>query len=243
MHYIYTIHNIINNKIYVGKSQDPIKRWKKHITVAQCKRKREKYFLHRAIQKYGKHNFIFSIIQNFQSEQDCTTAEIYWINYFQSNNSKLGYNLTVGGEGVSGRICNEETKNKIRLKAIGRKHTKKTKNKLRILNTGKILSLETIEKTASKLRGRKLNTERRLIISESTKGICKTLEHKQKISKSKKGKFVGEKNPSAKISQYEVINIRNKYKTGYTKAQLAREYKIGRTTIRRIINKESWKHI
>jgi DNA invertase Pin-like site-specific DNA recombinase len=59
----------------------------------------------------------------------------------------------------------------------------------------------------------------------------------------RKGKFIGEKNPSVKISEDVVISIRNKYKNGFTKTQLAREYKLGRTQVRRIINKESWKHI
>jgi predicted GIY-YIG superfamily endonuclease len=92
MHQIYIIHNIIDNKIYVGKSANPIKRWIKHNSIAQSKRKREKFYLHSAIQKYKKQNFTFSIIQNFKSEQECSLAEIYWINYFQSNNNKYGYN-------------------------------------------------------------------------------------------------------------------------------------------------------
>jgi predicted GIY-YIG superfamily endonuclease len=31
---IYVIHNIVNNKVYVGKTNDPKKRWRKHVEAA-----------------------------------------------------------------------------------------------------------------------------------------------------------------------------------------------------------------
>lgn len=37
--YIYTIHNILNNKIYVGKSKNPEKRWQKYLKIAHGKPK------------------------------------------------------------------------------------------------------------------------------------------------------------------------------------------------------------
>ena len=42
-YYIYFIHNIINNKVYIGKTINPKKRWNKHIKIS----------LHKALKKYG----------------------------------------------------------------------------------------------------------------------------------------------------------------------------------------------
>lgn len=129
-YYIYTIFNSINGKIYVGKTKDPQKRFDKHLKVASYSRAAEKFVVHKAIEKYGKDNFIFSILQIFNNEDGCSSAEKYWIAYFNSNKKEFGYNLTEGGEGCSGRVLSEETRAKIREKAIGRKHSKETLDKM-----------------------------------------------------------------------------------------------------------------
>lgn len=124
--YVYLIHNIINNKFYVGKAKNPHKRWDKHIKVARGNREKEKFYIHRAISKYGIDNFSFSIIQTIFNENEANMAEIYWINFYLSNNSKYGYNQTNGGEGVSGRVVSKATRQKQREKAVGRKHNEET---------------------------------------------------------------------------------------------------------------------
>lgn len=116
----------MNNKVYVGKTNDLAKRWLKHVRVAAGKRQKEKFYIHRAIAKYGKDNFVFSALQELVTEQECDLAEKYWIDYFQSKDKNYGYNLTEGGEGVSGRVVSEATRQKIREKAVGRKHTVET---------------------------------------------------------------------------------------------------------------------
>ena len=124
--WIYVIRNIVNNKIYVGKTKNLQNRWAKHIKVALGKRAVEKFVIHKAIAKYGVDNFIFSKLQSFGNEDDCSAAEIYWIEYFKSNIKEFGYNLTKGGEGCSGRVVSEVTRQKMRDKATGRKHTSET---------------------------------------------------------------------------------------------------------------------
>jgi group I intron endonuclease len=126
MFHIYIIHNILNNKIYVGKSKNPHKRWIKHVRISRGNRNKEKFYIHRAIAKYGEENFTFSVIQELSSEQEADLAEEYWIKFFNSRDNKFGYNLTDGGEGVSGRIVSEATRQKMRKKAIGRRHSKET---------------------------------------------------------------------------------------------------------------------
>jgi len=54
----------------------------------------------------------------------------------------------------------------------------------------------------------------------------------------------GEKNGRAKLTETQVVQIRNLFKTGqYTKTKLSKEFMVGLTTIRMIINKKNWKHV
>lgn len=87
---IYMIENKINGKKYIGQSNDVKRRWSDHCN------KKEKYtsLINRAINKYGKENFIFSIIEDFC--EDYNEKEKYWINFY--NSIENGYNIAPGGE-------------------------------------------------------------------------------------------------------------------------------------------------
>lgn len=85
---IYKTTNKINGKIYVGKDAH----------------NRPTYLgsgiiLRRAIAKYGKENFIKEIIDRCQTLDELSKREIFWIKQLKSNDSKVGYNLTNGGDG------------------------------------------------------------------------------------------------------------------------------------------------
>lgn len=94
---IYKITNVINGKIYIGQSRCISKRWKNHkIAAYNSNDKGYEYPLYRAIRKYGIDNFDFSILENCSIEQ-LDEREIYWINYYSSNNYNYGYNNDCGG--------------------------------------------------------------------------------------------------------------------------------------------------
>lgn len=85
---IYKTTNKINGKIYVGKDA----------------RNRQTYLgsgiiLRRAIAKYGKENFIKEVIDRCQTLDELAEKEIFWIEQLKSNDPKIGYNLTNGGDG------------------------------------------------------------------------------------------------------------------------------------------------
>ena len=236
--YVYLIHNIKNNKVYVGKTTNPSVRWHKHIKVAFSQRKREKFYLHQAIRKDGVSNFVFSIIQKFPSEEVANLAEVYWINFFNSRSD--GYNLTAGGEGCSGRKLSDLTKEKIRIKATGRGHSQETKKLLQEINAGKIPS--NLEQLKIINHGRSLSQSHKDKISQAKIGQLFSHSHKENLSKSLIGIFAGERNPQAKITERIVIEIIEKFHTNlYTKAQLSREYNLSRSQVSRIIRGESWK--
>ncbi|MCU9931163.1 NUMOD3 domain-containing DNA-binding protein, partial [Escherichia coli] len=56
--------------------------------------------------------------------------EKYYIKLHNSKDRKIGYNLTEGGDGTIGRLHSDETKDKIRKKAVGRKASDEVKQKM-----------------------------------------------------------------------------------------------------------------
>lgn len=262
MFFVYCILNNLNGKLYIGYTKDPAKRWNRHLRTASGKRVKEKFLLHRAISKYGKSAFTFKVFQEFSNEYECKNAEIYWIKFFNSKNRKYGYNLTDGGEGCAGRVDSEATRQKKREKAIGRKHTEETKELLRKINKGKIPA--SLEKLKTMHKGIKLSIEHRQKLSKARMGMVFTEEHRKNMSLVRKGHNIGqdnqfygkthteevkemsrgENNKKAKLKDDQVISIRQKHTTGnYTQQQLADEYMVSRSQIRRIISGVDWKHL
>lgn len=121
--YVYIIHNYINNKIYVGKTNNIKTRWSRHKANMRSRNVSVKKPIHWAMMKYGLDNFDFSVIQTFRSEEECLGAEKYWIKYFSSFNRNFGYNLTIGGSGSSGFKLSQAAKNKISQANKGLKRT------------------------------------------------------------------------------------------------------------------------
>lgn len=97
MFYIYKITNILNGKIYIGKTTDTIEnRWKQHKRDAFRERNQNRP-LYSAIRKYGIDNFIIEKVEEVSTEKILNDREIYWIKYY--NTYKNGYNATLGGDG------------------------------------------------------------------------------------------------------------------------------------------------
>jgi DNA-binding XRE family transcriptional regulator len=104
---IYVIKNVINGKVYVGKTvmRPPEKRWKLHLKIANnvghYAKKKKCQAIHYAIAKHGKENFSFSIVEDNVSDGYINERECFWIAELKSEDKTFGYNLTSGGEGVA----------------------------------------------------------------------------------------------------------------------------------------------
>jgi hypothetical protein len=71
-----------------------------------------------------------------------------------------------------------------------------------------------------------------------------TYQDNQDDCVNRKRKPVGIHHNSSKLTDNDIIEIRNKYHTGnHTYQQLSIEYNISRSQIERIVNKKSWRHI
>lgn len=96
--FIYKITNLINNKIYIGKTIRNIQeRWNEHVSCAL--NNSDNLYLHNAIQKYGANNFKIEVIDSCNSEEELNQLEEYYIKLYNTQDKNIGYNLTNGGDG------------------------------------------------------------------------------------------------------------------------------------------------
>ena len=111
MGYIYKITNLINQKSYIGQTIQPVQhRWNQHISSSYKEEyDKKKYAIHYALEKYGKENFSFEILEKVESTnaEDLNDREKFWIKESHSHYSEHGYNLTWGGEGAV-KVSTEE---------------------------------------------------------------------------------------------------------------------------------------
>ena len=97
MAYIYKISNDINNKVYIGKTNQTIKeRWHQHCSDSRDRVLYEKRPLYSAMNKYGIEHFKIEEIEKCPDDS-AYEREKYWIEYYNSYNN--GYNATLGGDG------------------------------------------------------------------------------------------------------------------------------------------------
>jgi group I intron endonuclease len=97
---IYKIINNVNNKYYIGSSNNIDRRWKEHINCLN-KNKHINFHLQKAWNKYGESNFSFIIVQ----EVNCSSKELLELeqNYLDNIDSNC-YNLSLfssGGDNIS----------------------------------------------------------------------------------------------------------------------------------------------
>lgn len=98
MSYIYKITNNINNKLYIGKTnQTVIERFIEHCQDSAKASKQDRP-LYKAMSKYGVKNFSIEQIEECTPDE-ANDREKYWIEYYGS--FKNGYNATLGGDGAA----------------------------------------------------------------------------------------------------------------------------------------------
>jgi group I intron endonuclease len=87
MSHIYKITNLINGKIYIGKSlREDASYMGSGLQILS------------AIKKHGKDNFCKEVIE-YCSPEILNQREIFWINQLNSRDNRIGYNISIGGTG------------------------------------------------------------------------------------------------------------------------------------------------
>lgn len=94
MWYLYKHTNKINNKSYIGKTENPTKRWANNgKNYKNCPR------FWSAIQAYGWNNFNHEILLICNTLEDVNKKEKEYIQKYNTLNPNFGYNLAEGGTG------------------------------------------------------------------------------------------------------------------------------------------------
>lgn len=160
MHYYIYMYTFPNGKKYIGKTKRSMNQ-RQGSDWSGYKRCR---LLWNAIQKYGTENiktdilFEGTLTDEEASKLECFYIEKYKTNASKYNNPSYGYNLTDGGDGISGCVFTEERLEKL---------------------------LAQLKEAIDKRRGKPLSEEHKRKLSESHKGLGHKLsdETKAKISK------------------------------------------------------------
>lgn len=98
--YIYKTTNVKNGKIYIGLSEKSPDSTVKYLGSGDSIKK--------AISKYGSSSFIKEILEdNIATKEYLVEAEIRWIAFYKSDDRKIGYNLSPGGDLNPGHMKKE----------------------------------------------------------------------------------------------------------------------------------------
>jgi group I intron endonuclease len=242
---IYLITNLVNGKIYVGKSNDPQVRWRDHKKIAtggKDKYPTEFFAVHAALHKYGIDKFKFEIIEEFDSEDESYKAETRWIEFYQSDNKNNGYNCNKGGKG--GIIPNEETRRKLIAAQNKPERKKLSSDNMKARHQDDPGFLGKINTGNQYTKGRLLSQEEKDHLSEIFAGRIISDETKIKMSEAQ----TGSKHSQAKFTEEEVLIIREEFskiasgKKKFCEAMGIR-FNVGFKTIENIVYKRSWRHI
>lgn len=99
------------------------------------------------------------------------------------------------------------------------------------------------EKQRSASTGRKHSLQTRMKIGVSQIGNKFSQERKDNIRKTKIGLHKGSTNPSAKLTEEQVLQIRKEASDGASLLAISRKYNCGWTTIKRVVSRDTWSHI
>ena len=220
---IYKITNLLNGKIYIGKSVDIYERFNTHkreslISQEQWEQNYRgiKTPFHAAIRKYGAENFKLEIIEECL-EQELNEKEKYYIKLYNSTNKDIGYNIQEGGTGGWGGK-GEGVHNHI----LTQKEVDLIKQKLKERWTSKQIQ-ELIPKASSST------------ISNINYGISWYDENETYP--------ISINNGHRKWSDSEALAIKNEYANGATIIELCEKYQVNRSTISDLISGRSYTNL
>jgi hypothetical protein len=135
------------------------------------------------------------ILKRGLSESESFKHEVYMIAVLGRKDKGTGIlrNRTNGGEGASGTIPGEATRQKMSKARKGKPRSEETKRKIGEGHRGRILSEESRKKIGDGNRGKVISTETRKKMSETSKGREITRQHRDRISAALTGKKKSEK--------------------------------------------------
>lgn len=132
MYEVYLITNQISGKKYVGiTKRGYMKRFQEHISYATKSNRHS--LLYEDIRKFGVESFTVSLLEDNISDDDAEAKESYYIEKYNTYylGSDDGYNMTLGGHGVSGYVPTEDCLSKRSHSMKGHKFSQSRNEKIR----------------------------------------------------------------------------------------------------------------
>ena len=240
--YVYLVTNLISNKHYIGKTNHKNIRWSQHKSKARTKTSNHFY---NSIRKYGKENFTFEILKEFESEIVAYEYERVLVKLFSLKNRKYGLNSCDGG----GRPTGYKVKNKIK-KYFKEKYTgsKSIRAKFTDEDIINILNEYSSEKYTTYELAKKYScgksTMIRIINGDAYSNIIYDRSNFKKIGIKNRlsGIPSGINVKLSKLSVEEVKEIRKLYLTGkYSYQDLSTKFKVTKSNIYHIIKNKTRK--
>lgn len=166
---IYKILNLITDMYYIGSAINFTTRWRLHKNYLKLGTHKNRY-LQAAWNKYGETAFEFSIIEITDDKNKLIEQEQFWINLTRCCDRSIGYNL-----------------NPIAGSWFGRTHDLATINKMK----NRKFSVEHLKKLTIAANNR--SPDHYIKLAKALKGKTASSETKLKMSKTRKGKQLGNK--------------------------------------------------
>lgn len=144
---IYKATNLINDKCYIGQTISSLAHRKRQ-HKCEAVNNYSNMILSKSIRKYGWENFSWEIICECSARKELNEKETFYIENYNTYTPN-GYNLTKGGDGISGFHWSEESKQKQRERNLGKKLSEEHKKNISNGTIGKCrkYSDETINKS------------------------------------------------------------------------------------------------
>jgi group I intron endonuclease len=162
---VYLATNRVNGKRYVGATSKGLSaRRRQHEKALNAKRTTCRYF-HAAIRKYGPESFDWIVLAECTGFDDALRQEVRLISEIRPE-----YNLTRGGQGVSGRkMTPEQLEHHSRIR-LGKKPSPDAIAKIVAKNTGRKRTAEQRERMGAARRGKSFSEEHRRNLSIALSG-------------------------------------------------------------------------
>ena len=232
--YIYKTTNLVTNKIYIGQKKSDKFLFEKYLGSGK--------YLTKSIKKYGKENFKVELVCECSSKEELDAKEIYYIDFYNSRDLEIGYNIASGGafgdSGYHKGMCGKHQSSTQKLAASKANSYRRTEEVRKHFSESRKKSWQDDDyrKKQSLARKGRIAPNKGISMSEKQKQILSgkvsqslkekwdnlSMEERQKIgnniSKGKKGKIaITDTHKTYYISQDEWSQYENKgfYKMSY----------------------------
>ena len=224
---------------YVGQSVNIRRR------IAEHKRDLKKHVhandkLQKSWNKYGKDNFIFSVLEQCGKDH-LTNRETYWVNKLHTMERNIGYNIAVPGPNpMANRHHTEKSKQK--MSAYRKIHTKGKNNGF----YGKKHTQATLAKISKALKGKMSGNKNPMY---KMTGMFNPFYGKTHSDKTRKlmsehhADFTGGKHPKAKLTENDVKVVIKMLLDGKKTKIIANKFHVGKSCIENIKGHRNWSYL